>query len=246
MGTGRDQIGVHKDGHEFPVEIGLNHITTREGDFVVATVVDISERKRAEEESGLLVRAKAKIDVCEHLGFPAAVIQRDRRMLLRNQRFEKISSQFLATAERTEFLNPAANNWFIQMLVSFKSVADENIRLCFSIPETGGQSSAFIQLLPIVDVNSRPRALPLFVLILKPVGAVELRSVDALRDAFGLTLAEAKVAAHCAAGFRVRQTAERLGRSKETVRTQLARVFEKTGVSSQIQLTALLATLFAS
>ena len=81
-------------------------------------------------------------------------------------------------------------------------------------------------------------------MILKPVGAVELPSVDSLRDAFGLTLAEAKVAAHCAAGFRVRQTAERLGRSKETVRTQLARVFEKTGVSSQIQLAALLATQF--
>ena len=245
MGMGRDLIGVHKDGHEFPVEIGLTHITTREGDLVVATVVDISERKRVEEESSFLVRAKAKIQVCEHLGFPAAVIQRDGRMLLQNQPFEKIRSQFLVTSERTEFLNQNANKRFIQALLSLKSVADEKIRPRFSI-ETDGQSSALVQLLPIVDVNSGSRALPLFVLILKPVGAVELPSVDSLRDAFGLTLAEAKVAAHCAAGFRVRQTAERLGRSKETVRTQLARVFEKTGVSSQIQLAALLATQFVS
>jgi PAS domain S-box-containing protein len=48
MGAGRDLFGVRKDGSEVPVEIGLNPIKTDEGSFVLAAVVDITERKRAQ------------------------------------------------------------------------------------------------------------------------------------------------------------------------------------------------------
>src|SRR5689334_6321505 len=49
MGVGRDLCGVRKDGSEVPVEIGLNPIDTENGKVVLATVVDISARKRAEQ-----------------------------------------------------------------------------------------------------------------------------------------------------------------------------------------------------
>jgi PAS domain S-box-containing protein len=50
MGAGRDLFGRHKTGAEMPVEIGLNPIETDEGLFVLATVVDISARKKAEAD----------------------------------------------------------------------------------------------------------------------------------------------------------------------------------------------------
>lgn len=50
MGTGRELYGVRSDGVEIPVEVGLTPITTDEGTFVLASVVDISLRRRMEEQ----------------------------------------------------------------------------------------------------------------------------------------------------------------------------------------------------
>jgi PAS domain S-box-containing protein len=46
--AGRDLFGRRRDGTEFPVEVDLNPIHTGDGLFVLAVVVDISERKRTD------------------------------------------------------------------------------------------------------------------------------------------------------------------------------------------------------
>jgi PAS domain S-box-containing protein len=55
MGLGYDLSGRRRDGSEFPVEIGLNPVGRDGTPAILATVMDISARKKAEEHQRLII-----------------------------------------------------------------------------------------------------------------------------------------------------------------------------------------------
>ena len=50
MGHGRDLFAKTRNGREFPVEVSLSHYKQKDEQFVIAFIVDITSRKKAEQE----------------------------------------------------------------------------------------------------------------------------------------------------------------------------------------------------
>ena len=99
MGSGRELHARHGSGREFPVEIGLNPMTTPQGPMVLASVVDTSERRSLETAFGR---------VFESATHGMVLVDTDGRMALFNERLASMLGYAHAdlVGQRLEILVP--------------------------------------------------------------------------------------------------------------------------------------------
>ena len=79
MGSGLELHGKHRDGHIFPVDIGLNPIETSEGTMVLSSVVDLSERQALQHKLEERDRQVVESNALATVGRMAAMVAHDLR-----------------------------------------------------------------------------------------------------------------------------------------------------------------------
>ena len=129
-----------------------------------------------------------------------------------------------------------------QVIVKFVDAENDGPFFAYVMPASALPESLAARLTPLGAGEARP--LGALALLFPSVEAGD-RLWSSVRESFGLTAAEIRLAAHLADGLSLKEAAEELGVSVNTLRNQLRAVFDKMGLNRQSELVRALTQLSA-
>lgn len=200
--------------------------------------------RRIERPLGLMKSLSEALQASSH---PLFLVDRDGSLLFANGRAEALLRGPCALTVMNGRLTPrnadAARRF--EQLVALAANRDAARRGgSMSVPGIDGCSTLALRTAPLpLDHGDVYRASAPVLVSVTDLEAPLAAPDGELQDLFGLTAAEVRLAAAMFEGLTLAEAAERFGLSVNTVRFQLARIFDKTGVSRQAELVKLMMRL---
>jgi PAS domain S-box-containing protein len=115
MGAGRELFALRKDKTEFPIEIGLNPVVTIDGTMVLASIIDITERKKADEQFKLVVESAPNAMVLVNHEGVITLVNKQTEILFGYERNELIGNKLeMLLPERFSKHHTGHRNSFFQ------------------------------------------------------------------------------------------------------------------------------------
>lgn len=238
-----------------PVPSGDNVIVSLERDFSLGPVDDAAMPKlegvrphlaRAALLSARLGMQKAKgiAAAFKALGLPAGTLNRAGRLTAANDLFQAlIPTVFVDRRERLTLANVGSDKLLANTLTCIgKGLRHAGI-MSIPMPATEQNPAMVVHAVPVKGAARDVFSMAATILIATPVDRIASPSAELLQGLFDLTPAEAKVAQAVAKAKSIEEIAVHQGVGVETVRSQLKKVFAKTGTARQAHLTRLLAGL---
>lgn len=190
-----------------------------------------------------LQRAKGATDALTALGLPALLVDETGRVVEANPLIEALTDKVkFGIHNRLILADAKANETLTSALAQIETLPSAASRT-FALRDEAGQATTLLHIMPIRrsahDVLGRSYAL----VLLTPIAFDRAPSAELMRTLYDLTPSEARVAQGIAGGKTMEDIAGQGGVALTTVRSQLRRVFEKTGCTRQAEVAALLARL---
>lgn len=188
-----------------------------------------------------LQRVQAMAQALDSVGLPAAVLAVTGKLHSANALFEALMPDVVRDSRSRVTLVDAAADALVSDAVARLSVAHA-AHQSRSVPlaATPTRPPMIFHVLPVRGAANDVFARSLGLIVVTPVDRATVPTAEVLQGLFDLTPAEAKVARAVAEGKAIDAIAATSGLSRETIRSQLAAVFGKTGMSRQAELVALL------
>ncbi len=187
----------------------------------------------------------SKLSTLERVSCAAVVIDGAGRAIQINLPAQNLlGANFHLARGRPTAYDPASNRR-LQQLVSFALHAEHGSVQPYApiVVDRDEAPWLLVEAMPVTAFGSDFFSSGRVILLLTDLSSPLRPEATHLCVAFGLTVAEAKLAAKLASGSGIHNAAAALGVSRETARTQLKAVFAKTNTRRQAELAALVARL---